>query len=100
MPEDLILAEGWGIGPAWAPTSKLLFQLKYIREDRDFEGDPGFIVSGGPPREDSFRGLSLGFGYTPRRNIQLSVSVTGGDRESNVVGTDYDYSAEIGRAHV
>ncbi|MGH8640274.1 MAG: outer membrane beta-barrel protein, partial [Burkholderiales bacterium] len=88
-----ILSEGWGIGPAWAPTSKVVLQAKYIREDRDYRGDPGFVLSGGPPREDTFRGVRLNVGYTPRRNIQLSVSAEGGDRESNVVGADYDYAA-------
>jgi exopolysaccharide biosynthesis operon protein EpsL len=88
-----ILSEGWSIGPAWSPTSKMVLQAKYIREDRDYKGDPGFVLSGGPPREDTFRGVSLTFGYTPRRNIQLSLSAEGGDRESNVLGADYDYSA-------
>jgi exopolysaccharide biosynthesis operon protein EpsL len=88
-----ILADGWSIGPVWAPTSKIVLQAKYIREDRDFRGDPGFVLSGGPPREDTFRGASLSFGYTPRRNIQFSLSAQGGDRESNVAGDDYDYTA-------
>jgi exopolysaccharide biosynthesis operon protein EpsL len=88
-----ILSEGWGIGPAWAPTSKIVLQAKYIREDRDYRGDPGFVVSGGPPREDTFRGVRLNVGYAPRRNIQLSASAEGGDRESSVAGADYDYSA-------
>lgn len=88
-----ILGEGWSIGPAWSPTSKMVLQAKYIREDRDYKGDPGFVLSGGPPREDTFRGVSLTFGYTPRRNIQLSLSAEGGDRESNVFGADYDFTA-------
>lgn len=88
-----ILAEGWGIGPAWAPTSKVVLQARYIREDRDYRGDPGFVLSGAPPREDTFRGVRLNVGYAPRRNIQLSVSAEGGDRESNLVGADYDYAA-------
>ncbi|HKA38134.1 MAG TPA: XrtB/PEP-CTERM-associated polysaccharide biosynthesis outer membrane protein EpsL [Burkholderiales bacterium] len=88
-----ILSEGWGIGPAWAPTSKIVLQVKYIREDRDYRGDPGFVASGTPPREDKFRGGNITLGYTPRRNIQLSVSAEGGDRESNTAGADYDYGA-------
>jgi hypothetical protein len=70
-----------------------VLQAKYIREDRDYRGDPGFVASGAPPREDTFRGVSLNVGYAPRRNIQLSVSAEGGERESNVVGADYDYAA-------
>ena len=70
-----------------------MIQARYLREDRDFRGDPGFVVSGGPPREDTFRGVRLNVGYPPRRNIQLSVSAEGGERESNVFGADYDYAA-------
>lgn len=88
-----ILSEGWSLGPAWAPTSKIVLQAKYIREDRDYRGDPGFVASGAAPREDTFRGVSLSLGYAPRRNIQLSVSAEGGDRESNLFAADYDYAA-------
>src|SRR5690606_21074763 len=29
------VTEGWGLGPAWAPTVKLVFQARYFDEDRD-----------------------------------------------------------------
>ena len=57
-----ILAQGWGIGPAWAPTVKLVFQAKYVREDRDYRGDPGIALSGTPEREDTFRGIAVAAG--------------------------------------
>lgn len=95
-----VLSEGWGIGPSWAPTSKLVFQAKYVREDRDYRGDPGFVLTGGPQREDTFRGLRLAAGYAPRRNIELAVGLETGDRSSNVAGRDYDYTAVMANARL
>lgn len=86
-----VLSQGWGLGPAWAPTVKLVFQARYLREDREFKGDPGLVLVGGVPREDSFDGFSITAGYTPVRNVHLSVGAEWGDRTSNVVGRDFDY---------
>jgi exopolysaccharide biosynthesis operon protein EpsL len=102
--EDLsasyVVSTGWAAGPGWAPTSKLLVQARYIREDLEFRGDPGFVLSGTPPREDTFRGLQLYGGYAPRRNIRLSIGLKVGDRESNVVTREYDYHAISANAKV
>jgi exopolysaccharide biosynthesis operon protein EpsL len=93
-----VLNTGWSIGPSWAPTEKLVFHAKYLREDRDYRGDPGFILTGGPQREDTLKGISLAAGYAPRRNIELAVSVVRGDRDSNVFGRDYDYTTVAANA--
>jgi exopolysaccharide biosynthesis operon protein EpsL len=102
--EDLsasyVLATGWAVGPGWAPTSKLLVQARYIREDLEYSGDPGFVISGTPPREDTFRGLQLFGGYAPQRNIRLSIGLKIGDRESNAVSREYDYQAISANAKV
>lgn len=88
-----VLSRGWSVGPGWAPTVKLVFQARYVREDRDFRGDPGFVLTGSAPREDTFRGLRFTAGYELRRNIELAVGFETGDRNSNVAGRDYDYHA-------
>jgi hypothetical protein len=88
-----VLSQGFSLGPRWAPTSKLVFQARWVYEKRDFEGDPGFILAGGPAREDRFRGGSLAVGYTPWRNAELALAYERGDRNSNVLGRDYDYDA-------
>lgn len=95
-----VVSEGWGAGPAWAPTSKLVLQAKYVREDRDYEGDPNFVVSAAPPREDTFRGVNLTAGYAPRRNLQFSLGAERGKRESTLFGADYDYTAVSANARV
>ena len=90
---NYVLSEGWGLGPAWAPTSKLVFHVKYVREDRDYKGDPGFVLTSGQEREDEFRGINLAAGYTPRRNLQFAVAVERGVRDSNIFGKNYDQNA-------
>jgi exopolysaccharide biosynthesis operon protein EpsL len=95
-----VLAKGWSLGPAWAPTSKLVFQAKYLHEDRDYRGDPGFVIIGGAPREDIFRGVNVSAGYSPRRNVRLSLALERGNRDSNTLGRDYGYTAVSGNAKV
>jgi exopolysaccharide biosynthesis operon protein EpsL len=86
-----VLSEGWSVGPAWAPTIKLVFQGRYFRENREFKGDPGLVLVGGVPREDSFDGFSVTAGYSPVRNVHLSIGAEWGDRTSNLTGFDFDY---------
>jgi exopolysaccharide biosynthesis operon protein EpsL len=94
-----ILSTGASIGPAWAPTSKLVFQAKLVHEKREFQGDPGpafsvFPIAGAPgvQREDTFNGIRLSAGYSPVRSLRLSLSAERGDRNSNVLFRDYDYN--------
>lgn len=92
-----ILSTGASIGPSWAPTSKLVFQAKYVYEKRAYEGDPGpafgvFPGGAGIQREDTLNGLRLAAGYAPRRNIRLSVALERGDRDSNIALRDYEFS--------
>jgi exopolysaccharide biosynthesis operon protein EpsL len=95
-----VLSEGWSVGPAWAPTIKLIFQARYLRENREFKGDPGLALVGGVPREDSFDGISLTAGYTPVRNVHLSLGAEWGDRTSNVIGRDFDYRMMSANARI
>jgi exopolysaccharide biosynthesis operon protein EpsL len=86
------LTTGWGFGPAWAPTDKIVLQARYFDEDREYKGNPGLAVAGTPQRDDNVKGVSLTAGWTPRRHLQFSVGVERGDRSSNIVGGDYDYT--------
>jgi exopolysaccharide biosynthesis operon protein EpsL len=95
-----VLSEGWGIGPAWAPTVKLIFQGRFLHENREFKGDPGLALVGGVPREDRFQGFSLTAGYTPVRNIHLSLGAEWGDRSSNVALRDFDYRMLTANARI
>jgi exopolysaccharide biosynthesis operon protein EpsL len=87
-----VLSRGFSFGPDWAPTAALVFQAKYLRETREFQGDPGFVLLAGPQREDTFRGIRLAAGYNPRRNLDFALALERGDRDSNVAGRDYDFN--------
>jgi exopolysaccharide biosynthesis operon protein EpsL len=88
-----VVTKGVGFGPGWAPTSKLVFQARLLHENLDFRGDPGIALGATPERQDRFRGVRLAAGYTPTRNIEVSLGLDKGKRDSNTLGRDYDYSA-------
>lgn len=89
-----ILSTGMSIGPSWAPTSKLVFEARYVHEKREYEGDPSLSLPGstGVRREDTFNGLRIAAGYTPVRSVRLSLAFERGDRDSNILLRDYEYN--------
>jgi exopolysaccharide biosynthesis operon protein EpsL len=91
-------ARGGSIGPAWAPTSTILLQLAYVYEDRVLAGDPGFVITDTPPREDETRTGRVSLGYEPNDNFKVSLSYERGTRTSNVLTADYDYNLAMLRA--
>jgi exopolysaccharide biosynthesis operon protein EpsL len=93
-----VLSTGASFGPSWAPTAQLVFQARIVRETREFKGSGALV--GGPEVEDKFTGLRLGAGWTPRRWIELGLAVESGDRSSNLVGRDYDYTTVSANARV
>lgn len=93
-----VLSNGISLGPSWAPTSKLVFQAKLAYVKNNYQGDPGFGLQTGPERRDTFRGWMLAVGYSPLRNLQLSLGVEAGDNSSNVVVRSYDYYQIMGNA--
>ena len=79
-----------GLSPIYAITSKIFLQGDFNYEKRGYRGDPGFVL-GVPEREDKLRIARLTLGYTPIRNIDLSLAYEYGDRRSNRELNDYDY---------
>ena len=94
-----VVAHGASFGPRWAPTDKIVLQARLVYERRDFEGDPGIPLGTTlVEREDKFKGIRLLGGWSPRRNIEVSVGVDWGDRTSNTLGADYDYTKWMANA--
>lgn len=87
-----VLSEGVSIGPRWAPVAAFVVQAKAFRERRDYQGDPGFVLSSAPRRVDTLHGGRLAFGYSPRRFLRASLSLEHGRRDSNVAGGGYAYN--------
>jgi hypothetical protein len=86
-----ILAQGVSVGPQWAPTYRVVFQAKLLYENRDFKGDPGYVLLTGPQREDRFWGGNLMAGWSPVRWLQLALAGEYGKQTSNTAGKDFDY---------
>ncbi len=96
-----LLSHGISVGPSWAPTEKIVLHAKLLFERRDFEGDPGVpLGTGTVQREDKVKAISLSAGWSPRRNIELTIATEKGDRSSNVPGLDYDYTTVMGNARL
>jgi hypothetical protein len=66
--------------------------LSYVYEEREFGGDPGFVLSRLPPREDETRAGRVAIGFKPSQNLQLGLSYERGTREANVRFADYEYN--------
>jgi exopolysaccharide biosynthesis operon protein EpsL len=84
--------KGGAIGPAWAPTEKTVLQAYYVDEKRNFGGDPGFVLTNTPPREDHSRSVRLAAGYQPSEHFRIGISYERGTRDSNVLYADYEYN--------
>lgn len=88
-----VVAKGVAFGPSWAATAKLVFAARFIRERRTFEGDPALTLAGAPLRDEQINTLRFGVGWEPLRQWQASFAIDRGERESNIAGRDYKYSA-------
>jgi hypothetical protein len=92
-----VLIEGISFGPSWAVTNKLVLSARVVRERRELEGDPELVlVAGTPLRDDRVNLLRFAVGWEPQRRWQVGLGIERGERESNRVGRDYDYSSVMG----
>ena len=90
-----IVVKGFSIGPGWAPTAKLNFQARLLRQHQVFEGDPNAILGVTPLRQEFIRGYRLGSYWEYSRQVHFTFSVDHGERESNILGRNYRYNAGI-----
>ncbi len=89
-----VLVNGVSFGPSWAPTQKLVFTARLVRERRQYEGDPARqLIAGIPLRDETLRTVRLGVGWELQRNLELSGGWDIGHRSSNLINRDYDYRA-------
>ena len=82
------------VGVNWAATVKLVFGARYTHERRIYEGVTAVAAATGlPPQDDTLHLWRFNVGWEPERHWQLSGSLDFGDRESNILGQNYDYTA-------
>jgi hypothetical protein len=86
---------GVAFGPRWALTNKAVLAAQLVRERRVFDGDPS--IGAGITRRDELINLArISVGWEPARYWQLSAAFDHGERESNIVGRDYQFNAVMG----
>lgn len=92
-----VLVRGVAFGPGWAPTAKLNFTARVMRERLDYHGgSAAFTVAGVTPASlEIVRLLRLGAYWEYTRQIHWQFAIDHGQRESNVLGRDYRYNAFI-----
>ncbi|MGQ0545625.1 MAG: hypothetical protein ACT4P3_09870 [Betaproteobacteria bacterium] len=86
-----VIARGVAFGPSWAPTAKLVFSARVVREEREFPGDPGALGLL-PVREEVVRAYRLAAGWEATRHFHFGVGWDSGERRSNVLARDYDFN--------
>ncbi|HEX6156902.1 MAG TPA: hypothetical protein VFZ54_12810 [Burkholderiales bacterium] len=84
---------GAAVGLLWAATAKLVFGARFSHERRLYEGDPSAVLLGGPLRDDTVRLWRFHAGWEPERHWQVSTALDFGDRDSNILGQNYEYTA-------
>lgn len=90
-----VVVRGVAFGPGWAPTAKLNFSARVMRERQEFSGDPGVALGVTPLRLEVVRNLRLGAYWEYNRQIHWTFAIDRGTRESNVLGRDFTYNALI-----
>jgi hypothetical protein len=90
-----MLVKGFAVGPNWAPTAKLNFQARFVRQHQTFEGDPQAELGLTPIREEIVRGYRVGAYWEFTRQLHFTFAVDHGERESNLLGRNYTYNAGI-----
>ncbi len=86
------LQKGAAFGPRWAMTSKTVLSARLLHERRTFSGDPG-VIAGATKRDEIYRLARFAFGWEPQHFWQAGVAFDVGERESNIDGRDYQYTA-------
>lgn len=90
-----MLIEGFSFGPSWAPTAKLNFSARFLREEQSFEGDASVPLLATPERQEIVRAIRLGTYWELTRNWHFQFAYDTGERESNILGRNFRYNAGV-----
>ena len=95
-----VLVRGWAFGPAWAPTAKLAFSLRWVNEHRTFVAADPNVAPVGTLLEEDVRIARFGIAWEPVRLMQVGLGLDRGTRQSNTLGRDYNYTAAMANIRV
>jgi hypothetical protein len=94
------LVRGWAFGPAWAPTAKLAFSLRWLNEHRVFVAADPNVAPVGTLLEEDVRIARFGIAWEPERLMQVGFGIDRGNRQSNTLGRDYNFTAFMANIRV
>lgn len=89
------LNQGIAFGADWKPTAKLLFNAQLRHDDISYAGDPGFVLSTVPAREDRLTTVQAGMQYSVLRNTMLGLVLKRGVRDSSEAFSSYGYNSAL-----
>jgi hypothetical protein len=84
-----ILTQGASAGVQHEITPKLSAQAQYIFRNRQFTGDPGFVIAQQPPRDEDIQLVSFGLVWQAERNIRVNANYSYSTRTANLPLFDF-----------
>ena len=72
------------------------FSLRYVNEHRSFVAADPNVAPQGTLVDETVRLARLGMAWEPQRLVQVGLGLDRGNRESNTLGRDYNYTAVMG----
>lgn len=85
------VVEGTAFGPSWAPSAKLVLSARLINEHRVYAGDPAVALGVATQRDETVRAWRFVGGWEITHHHQFALAFETGERNSNLLGLDYDY---------
>lgn len=89
------LNRGVALSASWRPTVKLNFKARAVQERQTYEGDPGFVLTSAPTREDKIRYFQLDTTYQVLRKTKLGLLLQHGVRHSNQALAGYNFNSAL-----
>ena len=90
---------GVTLSAAWRPTVKLSFKARAIRERQTYAGDPGFVLTSAPTRQDDVTNFQLETSYKVLRKTKLGLLLQHGVRQSNQALAGYRFNSALISLH-
>jgi len=95
-----VLTQGIAFGPSWAPTAKIVTGLRFVNEHRRFISADANVAPVGTLLDETVRTIRLGIGWEPQRLLQVGLGLDRGNRDSNTLGRNYNYTAAMANVRV
>ena len=79
----------------WRPTVKLAFKALVVHDRQTYAGDPGFVLTSTPARQDEVTNFQLETSYKVLRKTQLGLLLQQGVRHSNQALAGYSFNSAL-----